>query len=319
MSNKLTAIIILNYNNYRDTINCIESIEKHNKSSIKYIIVDNGSLHDNVVRELDIYLSQKFSSNYSLIYDNDKAPSELPYCTLLSSSTNTGYACGNKKGLSLAYTDKTIDNVLILNNDVLFIEDFIETLSNRLWCDENSIISTPVVLKKDGVSVDPNCARKFKGIFYITFWFLLNPIDILGLLKRVNNKLYYFGTNKQEYTQELSIDMPSGSCFMAKKNDFKEIEDFDSYTFLFYEEDILAKKIKKQGKKCILIPNTYCIHLGSGSTKSVTSDYIYKTAIRSARYYIKEYCSANLLQLVLFDISANIGRLLNGVMTLFFK
>lgn len=38
-----TAIIILNYNNYEDTINCIESIEKYNTADIKYVIVDNNS------------------------------------------------------------------------------------------------------------------------------------------------------------------------------------------------------------------------------------------------------------------------------------
>lgn len=43
-----TGVIVLNYNNSSDTINCIESILKVNTASIKIIIVDNGSKIDDV-------------------------------------------------------------------------------------------------------------------------------------------------------------------------------------------------------------------------------------------------------------------------------
>lgn len=50
-----TALIILNYNNYEDTINCIESVETHNTASIKYIVVDNGSTCPDAVDKLNDY------------------------------------------------------------------------------------------------------------------------------------------------------------------------------------------------------------------------------------------------------------------------
>ena len=39
---RCTGIIILNYNNWEDTLNCILSVEKYNTSNSKYVIVDNG-------------------------------------------------------------------------------------------------------------------------------------------------------------------------------------------------------------------------------------------------------------------------------------
>ena len=41
---KLTALIILNFNNYENTINCIESVEKYNSATIKLIAIDNASI-----------------------------------------------------------------------------------------------------------------------------------------------------------------------------------------------------------------------------------------------------------------------------------
>ena len=60
---KKTAILILNYNNYEDTINCIDSVEKFNSAPIKFIVVDNGSKRENVVGALDAYLKDKFEDD----------------------------------------------------------------------------------------------------------------------------------------------------------------------------------------------------------------------------------------------------------------
>ena len=40
---KYTGVIILNYNNYEDTINCIESVDTYNSSKIKFVIFDNAT------------------------------------------------------------------------------------------------------------------------------------------------------------------------------------------------------------------------------------------------------------------------------------
>ena len=123
---KKTALIILNYNNVEDTINCIRSVLKYNTAPIKFIVVDNGSSRVRTVQKLDSFMSDTFGIGYTRVQEN--TPITWPYlnqATLLVSKHNDGYACGNNKGLKLADQDPEIDHVMILNNDILFIEDIV--------------------------------------------------------------------------------------------------------------------------------------------------------------------------------------------------
>jgi len=301
----ITAVIILNYNNYSDTINCIKSIEKINTAKIKYIIVDNGSPNPQIISQLNDYFKITFSNSYLLISDNDIIPPKLPHCTFLTSHHNSGYACGNKKGLNIAYHDDEIDTILILNNDVVFVDDFIEPLYKTLWNCEKNILVTPLILKRDGKSIDLACARRKKSYIYLIAWFLFIFKDILGIVKKMNHDLFILDKEK-DLSHNILIEMPSGSCFMVKKKDFKCIDDFDPNTFLYYEEDILSEKIYKYGKQCILVPKYKCIHLGASSTNKSPSYFIFKKSIESARYYVKNYMNISYPQYLLFHFITSV-------------
>ena len=303
MNKKLvTGIIILNYNNFEDTINCIESAEKINTAPVKYIIVDNGSTREDVAARMDEYLSMKFAGNYIKLGDNDAAPEPLPRCTFYVSKNNSGYASGNKKGLKLAYHDDTINSVMILNNDVLFVDDFINVVNAHLWSREECILATPLILKKDGRTVDRTCARKKKSFGYLLLWLYFSSYDPYGIIKRKRTKQYLIENDADRYKTDLTIDMPSGSCFIAKKNEFCSIDDFDARTFLYFEEDILSEKISMAGKKCLLIPSVHCIHLGAGTTKKVQSSFLYQANLKSINIYINNYLNLNMKEKVSYNI-----------------
>ena len=105
-----TAVIILNYNNYYDTINCIKSIEEYNTALVKYIIVDNGSSQKDVISDLNNYFLENFKDNYRLFsYEEDSPVKTLSYVSFVVSKNNSGYAQGNNKGLEYAYADEEID------------------------------------------------------------------------------------------------------------------------------------------------------------------------------------------------------------------
>lgn len=94
-----TALIILNYNNVEDTINCIESVERYNTAPVKIIVVDNGSTRARVAVKLDSYLRQRFRQKYTRI--NEGAGMVWPYLnyvTFLVSKRNDGYARGQQQG-----------------------------------------------------------------------------------------------------------------------------------------------------------------------------------------------------------------------------
>jgi GT2 family glycosyltransferase len=98
-------IIILNFNSYKDTIECIKSLENISYSSYEIVIVDNKS-RDNSVEEIS-----KNCPNYKL----------------LLSKENFGYASGNNIGIKYAL-EQGAEYVCILNNDVIVKQDFLESL-----------------------------------------------------------------------------------------------------------------------------------------------------------------------------------------------
>lgn len=300
---KATAIIILNYNNYEDTINCIESVEKFNTALIKYIIVDNGSSRENCILYLDKYLNKKFNNNYIRINDN-YTTDKLPYVTFLVSTTNDGYARGNNKGLKLANLDDDIENILILNNDVLFVQDIIPELEIQSTKLVNAAILSPILYKKNKRELDLNCARKNVSLKEI----LLELFFHYGLkLLRKKNPFtahrYLLKDNIKNLPKILQIELPSGSCMFVKKDYFASIGFFDPNTFLYYEENILYKKIEKTQRYNYLLTDLKCIHLGAKSTSSSPGLFTIKCSYDSCRYYMKHYHDISYIEYLILTIS----------------
>ena len=306
-----TALIILNYNNYEDTINCIESVEKYNTASIKYIVVDNGSTRSDTVDKLNAYFEMKFHENYKCLKEGEKHCLSLPYLTFFISPTNDGYACGNNKGLNLAYTDNEIDRILILNNDILFVEDIIPQLIDSMEKLPDCAIISPILYKKGLKELDYNCARKnispselIKENFF-HYWYRLNR----NKYAERNADRYILKNRQGELPQIIPIDLPSGSCMLIKKDLFQQIGSFDPNTFLYYEENILYKKTKKLGLQNYLCTQLKCVHLGASSTSKSASLFIMDCGLDSARYYMRAYSGCSNFVYVLFYLSTLFFRI----------
>lgn len=292
--NQKTAVIILNYNNYEDTINCIKSIKLYNTASIKYIIVDNGSNRKGTVTAIDEFLKQNFADDYKYIPEGNADTTELLYTNFIVSPTNDGYARGNNKALNMAYKDPEIENILIINNDVLFIEDIIPRLISKLKTLPKCGIVSPILYKRGMDEIDYNCAR-----LNHTEWEIINTLlflyrDIFGYISlKTNQRLILKNNPKLINAEQVEIELPSGSCMLIKKELMKQIGGFDPHTFLYFEENILYKKIKELGLQNYLIPQQKCIHLGASSTSKSNNAFILNKGINSIKFYLTKYCILN--------------------------
>jgi hypothetical protein len=90
------TIVILNWNNAPDTIECLESVAGLDYPNFRPLVVDNGSSDDSVTR---IRQAQ-------------------PTVAILETGENLGYAEGNNVGLRQA-VENGADYVFVLNNDTL--------------------------------------------------------------------------------------------------------------------------------------------------------------------------------------------------------
>ena len=303
----MVGIVILNYNNASATIACVESIIRYNTYPVKIIIVDNGSKRSDVIF-IDNYV--KSFQDYKKYDERDKMPEILPHYMLLVSSTNDGYAQGNNKGIKVFDKDREIDNILILNNDVLFYEDIIGTLVQFQDGKDNKGIVSPILYTKDKTEIDYTCARKSPPVWNLLLRFILMDLKCLGFSEMMDSNYYLIKQDKTIIDRKfINIDLPSGSCMLIDKGLFKSIGWFDKHTFLYYEENILYKKLLAYDKQNYIIPSIGCIHLGASSTKSKPSSFLIKCYSDSAFYYLSHYCHLNFLQKILFLIAKKMMRI----------
>ena len=102
------SIIILNWDNYKDTKECLESLKKITYPNYEIIIVDNGS-KDGSTQKI-----QKEFPNHIYIYNKD----------------NLGFSGGNNEGIKYAL-ERNSDYILLLNNDVTVESDFLNFLVEK--------------------------------------------------------------------------------------------------------------------------------------------------------------------------------------------
>ena len=103
----LIYIILINYNGYKDTIDCVNNLKKINYKNYKIIVVDNASSDDSV----------------------EILNEELKNCTIIKSKKNLGFAGGNNLGVNYALDHKA-DYILLLNNDTIVEPQFLNNMLN---------------------------------------------------------------------------------------------------------------------------------------------------------------------------------------------
>ena len=90
------AIIVLNWNGWRDTLQCLQSLEQLNYPNYFVVVVDNGSTDDSVQRIRQAY----------------------PEITLIETGKNLGFSGGNNVGIRYAL-EHGAEYVWLLNNDTV--------------------------------------------------------------------------------------------------------------------------------------------------------------------------------------------------------
>lgn len=281
----MVGIIILNYNDAMTTISCIESVVMYNTYPAKIAVVDNASTDDSLMI-LEEYAARE-----------DKV-------TLLKADRNGGYARGNNIGARFFANDADIDRIMILNSDVLFTEDIIPHLCSVLESSEDIGIVCPLLYGKDNTTIDHNCARLCPDNKKIITTFLLQYRDVKGFItkSRNKNKILLQEPDKLSHPT-VEIELPSGSCMLIKKDVFNEIGWFDDNTFLYYEENILYRKLQRIGKRNLVCPSISCIHLGAQSTSKTSVPFLKRKEAESAHYYLKHYASMSRMEALMSNIA----------------
>jgi GT2 family glycosyltransferase len=116
-----SAIIILHYRNWDNTLKCIKSLLKQDKSRNKFdiFLIDNDDVKS---QNIPNFAKYRVKINY------------------IQTKKNLGFAKGINFGLKIAYKNKSYSNFLILNNDVILSNNTMNAL-----IETKPGISSPVI------------------------------------------------------------------------------------------------------------------------------------------------------------------------------
>lgn len=222
-----TSIIILTYNNLDYTKDCIDSILKFTKKgTYEIIVVDN--LSTDGTREW-----LKKQKNLKVILNNK----------------NLGFPKGCNQGIEIANSH---NDILLLNNDTIVTENWLENLKICLYSD-TSIGAVGAVSNHD---------ENLQGCN-----FTYEDFDTMQLLAKQNNI-----SNPKRWEQKIFL---IGFCLLIKREVINQIKELDeNYSPGYIEDNDLSLRITELGYKLMLCHDCFIHHyLGSSFRKDLNQFY----------------------------------------------
>ncbi len=299
------SIIILNWNGWKDTIECLESLYQITYPNYNVIVVDNDS-KDESIKRIKEYSEGKIKVKSTFFdYSSENKPikcieyareeasvgkekeiGNLPSkkkLILIKNENNYGFAEGNNIGIRYALKALNPDYLLLLNNDTVVDKDF-------LW---------ELVEVEGGNDLIGIVGPK---IYYYDFDGRSDIINFTGadLILWKGTEIRY-GANeidRGQWDTHRKVDRIEGSCMLIKKEVFSKVGLLDPKYFLYWEDTDFCIRVREAGYTVVCVPRAKIWHKEATSTGGIMSiPYIYYMT-RNRFLFLKK--NATKLQLLSF-------------------
>jgi GT2 family glycosyltransferase len=253
------SIIIINYNTYTLTCNCIQSIyDKLVEVDYEIVLVDNASV------ECDPMLfKQKF-----------------PGINLVVSPLNSGFTGGNNLGVDNAKGEY----LLLLNSDTELINNAPKICLDHLLQHKEVGMTTCQLLYPDG-RVQYNC-RRFRTIS----WELLEVFPLYKFLPKAKREAlmlhHYF-----DHQSIANCDWVWGAFMLFPKSIIQQLpkkklsDDF----FMYCEDTLWCWDFKQLGYQIHFLPQAKVMHVHKGSVSKDKWLKIRTTSIHNHAMFMKKF------------------------------
>ena len=241
-----SAIVVLNWNDWRNTIDCLESIYQ-NDGNFDVFLIDNGSNLQNILKVLSWYKGE-IISNITFIKPGLKKRGEFIFMNHknnifdIKKNNRNLYIFRNKDnlgltaGLNLAYNFLIRNNynqILRIDNDFIIQKNYFKRISSA-------------IKSKDIASASPKIMHAYikKSVWFKGFkmrWSYLKFQRTMNLKKK-----RYF--DNENLSKVVDTDVISGCCSIYKTNVLKK-SGLGDEDFFYGPEDIeLSYRLKKYGR-----------------------------------------------------------------------
>lgn len=340
-------ILILNWNSWHDTIECLESVFKSDYKNFQIIIIDNDS-QDNSVENIKKYLNcellPKISDDNTLknlvypflkekipyvVYSEEetikggdikkekflKLPKGINYpVIIIKNNRNYGFAKGNNTAFKFVLSRNDFKYVWLLNNDTVIERNALFNMIKEAEKDDKiGFVGSIIRYYKNPDFIQTIGGGKFYPILGVGKLYMKNKH--ISILNKLNSEI----VNRH-------LDYIMGASLLIKKRVLEDIGIFDENYFLYDEELDLITRGKKKGWKLAIAFNSYVYHKESSSTKDKKWLYYYLIN-KSNMIYLKKHYSIlysliaipfiviNTLRITknIRNIKATIGGIIDGI------
>ncbi len=306
-------IIIVNYNGWKDTIECLESLQNVTYPNYRVIVVDNNST-DNSLEYIKRWCigNIKVSSNFIKYNPDNKPVFYIEYdsktaksggttekeghiakivpnrsLVLIKSEKNLGFSGGNN--IAIRYSlNRNADYVLLLNNDTVVTCDFIERL-------------VEVAESNDRVGAVGG------KIFYYN-----KPNTIAfagGRIDEIRGNAYHFTDDR--FRRPSPVTFLTGCSLLIKAEVFGQVGLLDEYYFLYVEDLDFCFRVQKHGYSLVYVPDSIIYHKEGSSTGRLSPLSLYYSS-RNRPYFVHKNVEKH-FKVILFWIFYLPTRLLRSI------
>lgn len=214
------AIILINWNDYKHTSACLNSLAKLLYKSYKVYVVDNDSRDDSL---------QKLKNEFQKVafIENDK---------------NLGFTGGNNAGIRQAMADGC-EHILLLNNDTIVEPNFLNYLVDQLDNDPSIGAVQPKIMFNKDRTLIWSAGGSFKPLFTLA--------PTIGHAKRDNTK--YNTVSEMDWISCCAFMVRSD---VLRKIGFED----EIFFYGCYDDVDLSFRVRKAGYKLYYCPQSVIYH-----------------------------------------------------------
>lgn len=247
-----TAIILVTYNHYCLTKDCLNDIKTLSQSEFIVAIADNAS-SDNTVQNVK---------------------EEFPFVHIFALQKNVGFGRANNYAVKkLSESNIDFDKIIFLNNDTRLNPADLMHLATDIDAYKNAIIAPHIVDKE--YNHQTNYFTKISK-----FQFLINAFRSAAQAAKVIQ-----GTPKKITENIYEPYWTAATVWAMSKKTWERIGGFDESIFMYNEDYDFALRARKIGVKFFIDESVKITHLGGASKKSTlvqslqhdnTLEYVFK-------------------------------------------
>lgn len=239
--NATVWVIVLNWNGWRDTLACLDSLKAVQQPTLHILVVDNGSTNGSQERIRE-YLKLE----------------AMPHVTeLIENSENLGFAGGMNTGLK-AGMDAGAEWLLVLNNDTIVDPHFLTKMLAAAATNKRIGMLNPKIM----LTEPPD-----------HIWSVGSTINWM------RTKGTHIGYNEEDhgqYDQPSVRDTAytTGGCLLVKREVIEAIGYLPEEYFVYYEDGEWSTSAQRAGWRTVVVPAAKIWHKGAASAGEHSSAYI---------------------------------------------